>query len=72
MHFDTFFYKLNCLQSLKLLSVMAATRLDDQDADNIEKTLSVALEDSSGTTGKDRSITMVDPLASSTWEQVKF
>ncbi|KAK4269251.1 hypothetical protein QN277_022436 [Acacia crassicarpa] len=56
--------------SLKLLSVMAATRLDDQDVDNIEKTLSFALDDSSGTNTKDRSITVVDPLASSTWEQV--
>ncbi|KAI9079208.1 hypothetical protein K1719_038813 [Acacia pycnantha] len=56
--------------SLKLLSVMAATRLDDQDVDNIEKTLSFALDDSSGTNTKDRSITVVDPLASTTWEQV--
>ncbi|XP_054790256.1 protein ROOT HAIR DEFECTIVE 3-like isoform X1 [Prosopis cineraria] len=56
--------------SLKLLSVMAATRLDDQDFDNIEKTLAFALDDSSGTITKDRSITVVDPLASSTWEQV--
>ncbi|XP_028792095.1 protein ROOT HAIR DEFECTIVE 3-like [Neltuma alba] len=56
--------------SLKLLSVMAATRLDDQDVDNIEKTLAFALDDSSGSITKDRSITVVDPLASSTWEQV--
>ncbi|KAF7843484.1 protein ROOT HAIR DEFECTIVE 3-like [Senna tora] len=56
--------------SLKLLSVMAAIRLDDEDADNIEKTLAVALVDSSGSAVKDRSIAVVDPLASSTWEKV--
>ncbi|KAE9584683.1 putative P-loop containing nucleoside triphosphate hydrolase [Lupinus albus] len=54
--------------SLKLLSVMAAIRLDDN-ADSIEKTLVVALVDSSNN-AVNRSITMVDPLASSNWEQV--
>ncbi|KAF1865881.1 hypothetical protein Lal_00021110 [Lupinus albus] len=53
--------------SLKLLSVMAAIRLDDN-ADSIEKTLVVALVDSSNN-AVNRSITMVDPLASSNWEQ---
>ncbi|KAK2653229.1 hypothetical protein Ddye_013085 [Dipteronia dyeriana] len=54
--------------SLKLLSVMAALRLEEE-VDNIEKTLSAALVDASGTT-TDKSITKFDPLASSTWEQV--
>ncbi|KAK7389625.1 hypothetical protein VNO78_24819 [Psophocarpus tetragonolobus] len=56
--------------SLKLLSVMAAIRLDDDNADNIEKVLAVALVDSSSGSAGTRSITMVDPLASSSWEQV--
>ncbi|TKY64371.1 ROOT HAIR DEFECTIVE 3-like 1 [Spatholobus suberectus] len=56
--------------SLKLLSVMAAIRLDDDDSDNIEKVLAVALVDSSSGSAVTRSITMVDPLASSSWEQV--
>ncbi|XLU69810.1 hypothetical protein S245_028863, partial [Arachis hypogaea] len=56
--------------SLKLLSVMAVIRLDDGDTDNIEKTLAVALIDSSSSNVTDRSITTVDPLASSTWEKV--
>ncbi|KAF5751282.1 putative Protein SEY1 [Tripterygium wilfordii] len=56
--------------SLKLLSVMAAIRLDDE-SDNIENTLCLALGDvKSAVTSTDRSITAVDPLASSTWEQV--
>lgn len=58
-------------QSLKLLSVMAAIRLDDN-ADNIENTLSSALVDTKNNAAvTDRSITAFDPLASSTWEQVK-
>ncbi|XP_061371102.1 protein ROOT HAIR DEFECTIVE 3 homolog 1-like [Gastrolobium bilobum] len=57
--------------SLKLLSVMAVIRLDeDDDPDNIEKTLTIALVDSSSSSVKDRSIAAADPLASSTWEQV--
>ncbi|KAG9143297.1 hypothetical protein Leryth_010214 [Lithospermum erythrorhizon] len=51
--------------SLKLLSVMAAIRLDDH-ADNIEKTLSLALVES----GAVKSTTSADPLASSTWDEV--
>ncbi|KAL3720857.1 hypothetical protein ACJRO7_005634 [Eucalyptus globulus] len=54
--------------SLKLLSVMAAVRLDDE-RDNIEKTLSVALLDTRST-ATDGSITTVDPLASNTWEGI--
>ncbi|OMO49314.1 Root hair defective 3 GTP-binding protein [Corchorus olitorius] len=56
--------------SLKLLSVMAAIRLDDA-PDNIETTLTSALVDTkSNAAVTDRSITSYDPLASSTWEQV--
>ena len=62
----------NALQSLKLLSVMAAIRLDDDDTDNIEKVLAVALVDSSPSSNATRSITMVDPLASSSLEQVQI
>ncbi|OVA01312.1 RHD3/Sey1 [Macleaya cordata] len=54
--------------SLKLLSVMAVIRLDD-DADNIENTLSVALVDGTNSNAN-KSITSFDPLASSTWEEV--
>ncbi|KAK1281796.1 Protein ROOT HAIR DEFECTIVE 3 [Acorus calamus] len=54
--------------SLKLLSVMAAVRLDD-DADNIERTLTVALVDAGGSGAATRSITSFDPLASSRWEE---
>lgn len=58
-------------QSMKLLSVMAAVRLDDE-SDNIEKTISRALGDNtnanSGVT--DRSIQSFDPLASSSWDEV--
>ncbi|KAL3720855.1 hypothetical protein ACJRO7_005632 [Eucalyptus globulus] len=54
--------------SLKLLSVMAAVRLDNE-KDNIDKSLSVALLDTKPTT-TDRSVTTVDPLASSTWEEI--
>ncbi|MBA0594961.1 hypothetical protein Gorai_011843, partial [Gossypium raimondii] len=56
--------------SLKLLSVMAAIRLDD-DVDNIENTLTSALVDAkSNAAVADKSITTFDPLASSSWEQV--
>lgn len=51
---------------------MAAIRLDDGDADNIEKTLSLALVDGRNAAPKDKSITTVDPLASSTWQEVTF
>lgn len=49
---------------------MAANRLDDE-GDNIENTLSMALLDTYNTTSK-RSIAVADPLASSTWEKVVF
>ncbi|XP_042487184.1 protein ROOT HAIR DEFECTIVE 3-like [Macadamia integrifolia] len=55
--------------SLKLLSVVAAIRLDEE-ADDIENTLSLALVNTSNDGVKDRSITSFDPLASSTWEKV--
>ncbi|KAK8469738.1 hypothetical protein PHAVU_005G159600 [Phaseolus vulgaris] len=58
-------------ECLKLLSVMAVIRLADaDDIYDIEKTLTVALADSSSDSGKDNSITTLDPLASSTWDQV--
>ena len=74
-NYATFYSLLNlfiiCCQSLKLLSVVAAIRLDDN-VDNIENTLSAALLDTkSNAAVTDRSITTFDPLASSTWEQVK-
>ncbi|RDY09503.1 Protein ROOT HAIR DEFECTIVE 3-like 1, partial [Mucuna pruriens] len=56
--------------SLKLLSVMAAIRLNDDDTDDIEKVLAVALVDPSSGTAATKSITTVDPLASSSWGQV--
>ncbi|KHN30045.1 Protein ROOT HAIR DEFECTIVE 3 like 1, partial [Glycine soja] len=56
---------------LKLLSVMAVIRLDDgDDIYDIEKTLIVALADSSSSYAKDKSTMAVEPLASSTWDQV--
>ncbi|KAJ4957814.1 hypothetical protein NE237_024925 [Protea cynaroides] len=55
--------------SLKLLSVMAVIRLDE-DADNIENTLSLALLDTANKAVTNKSITGFDPLASSTWEKV--
>ncbi|XP_022846900.1 protein ROOT HAIR DEFECTIVE 3-like [Olea europaea var. sylvestris] len=54
--------------SLKLLSVMAAIRLDDN-ADAIENTLSLALVDPKAAASTNKG-TSVDPLASSTWEEV--
>jgi len=55
--------------SLKLLAVMAAIRLDD-DADNIEKTLVVALVDNRSGAVTNKSSTSDDRLASSSWEEV--
>ncbi|KAL4367575.1 hypothetical protein GQ457_05G035290 [Hibiscus cannabinus] len=54
---------------LKLLSVMAAIRLEDSD-DNIEKILSAVLLDP-GSSAATKSST-VDPLATSTWEQEAY
>ncbi|CAA3011585.1 ROOT HAIR DEFECTIVE 3-like isoform X2 [Olea europaea subsp. europaea] len=54
--------------SLKLLSVMSAIRLDD-DADTIVNTLSLALVDPKTAASTNKG-TSVDPLASSTWEEV--
>ncbi|KAL5999593.1 hypothetical protein ACLOJK_037878 [Asimina triloba] len=55
--------------SLKLLSVLAAIRLDDK-ADKIETTLSASLLDSAKRNAADRGIASSDLLASSTWEEV--
>ncbi|CAD5183253.1 unnamed protein product [Musa acuminata subsp. malaccensis] len=55
--------------SLKLLSVMTAIRLDDE-TDKVEKMLSLALMDASDGGGTNRSIQSLDPLASSSWEEV--
>ncbi|KAL0397002.1 UNVERIFIED_CONTAM: protein ROOT HAIR defective [Sesamum calycinum] len=54
--------------SLKILSVMAAIRLDDS-ADSIENTLALALVDPKSGTTANRSISG-DPLASSSWDEV--
>lgn len=54
--------------SLKLLSVVAANRLDE-DADVIDKTLALAFSDVPNAS-RDRSISVTDPLASSTWNEV--
>ncbi|KAJ9568470.1 hypothetical protein OSB04_004436 [Centaurea solstitialis] len=53
--------------SLKLLSVLAAIRLDD-DTDTIGDTLVLALVDPKK--GASKSTSLQDPLASSTWEEV--
>ncbi|KAH0688425.1 hypothetical protein KY290_020065 [Solanum tuberosum] len=55
--------------SLKLLSVMAAVRLEDE-GDSIDKILIVALVDGKAGASSSKSITSVDPLASSTWDEV--
>ncbi|KAK9155118.1 hypothetical protein Sjap_002598 [Stephania japonica] len=55
--------------SLKVLSVMAVIRLED-DPDNIENTLAVALMDSGSTSSSNKSISSLDPLTSSTWDEV--
>ncbi|XP_023642602.1 protein ROOT HAIR DEFECTIVE 3 isoform X1 [Capsella rubella] len=55
--------------SLKLLSVMAVIRLNDE-LDNIEKTLTLALFNSTSNNTTSKSISTIDSLASSTWEQV--
>ncbi|MCD7465819.1 Cell wall protein rhd3 [Datura stramonium] len=55
--------------SLKLLSVMAAVRLEDE-GDSIDKILIVALVDGKAGASSAKSITSVDPLASSTWDEV--
>ncbi|CAK9174489.1 unnamed protein product [Ilex paraguariensis] len=55
--------------SLKLLSIMAAIRLDD-DSDNIGNTLALALVDTKSGAVSSKNSTSFDPLASSTWEEV--
>ncbi|WMV22437.1 hypothetical protein MTR67_015822 [Solanum verrucosum] len=54
--------------SLKLLSVMAAVRLEDE-GDSIDKILIVALVDGKPGASSSKSIISVDPLASSTWDE---
>lgn len=51
---------------------MAAIRLEAAAADNVENILATALLDSSSSSRKDKSVTAVDPLASSTWKEVVF
>lgn len=48
---------------------MAAVRLEDE-SDSIDKTLIVALVDGKAGASSAKSITSVDPLASSTWDEV--
>ncbi|XP_010537565.1 PREDICTED: protein ROOT HAIR DEFECTIVE 3 homolog 1 [Tarenaya hassleriana] len=55
--------------SLKLLAVMAVTRLDNE-PDNVEKILTVSLMDPKKHAASDKDNAASDPLASSTWEQV--
>ncbi|KAJ8758683.1 hypothetical protein K2173_000404 [Erythroxylum novogranatense] len=56
--------------SLKLLSVVAAIRLDEK-PDKIENVLSSSLMDGAvDASSQDRSLTIADPLASSTWKEV--
>jgi len=55
---------------MKLLATLAAIRLDE-DVDNIENTLSLALVDTARPGTTDRSIQSFDPLASSSWERVR-
>lgn len=58
-------------QSLKMLSVMSAIRLDDE-TDNIENTLSLALVDSNSGSASNKAASSLDALASSTWEKVVY
>ena len=60
---------LHSFQSLKLLAVMAAIRLDGDAADRIAETLVLALLDAKKV---DKSSTANDPLASSTWDKVSL
>ena len=59
------------MQALRLMSVIAAIRLDDK-PDKIDRVLITALLDGGPLSWK-RSIEFTyDPLASSTWEEVLF
>ncbi|XP_020697324.1 protein ROOT HAIR DEFECTIVE 3 [Dendrobium catenatum] len=55
--------------SLKLLSVIAAIRLEG-DKDSVENTLQLALVDVPNSSTSNRNIQPLDPLASNTWEDV--
>ncbi|KAI3894094.1 hypothetical protein MKX03_013291 [Papaver bracteatum] len=54
------------IASLKLLSVMAVLRLEE-DSDSIENTLALAIVDTNN-----KKVASVDPLASSTWEETEY
>ncbi|KAJ3701927.1 hypothetical protein LUZ61_005632 [Rhynchospora tenuis] len=57
--------------SMKLLSTLAAIRLDEE-KDEIENTLALALVETSKTGAiKERGIDSLDPLASSSWEKIE-
>ncbi|KAG5149275.1 hypothetical protein JHK82_016156 [Glycine max] len=66
----------NCIgtyKCLKLLSVMVVIHLDDgDDIYDIEKTLIVALANSSRSSAKDKSTMAAEPLASSTWDHSSY
>ncbi|KAK1375943.1 Protein ROOT HAIR DEFECTIVE 3-like [Heracleum sosnowskyi] len=55
--------------SLKMLSVMAAIRLDKY-TDSIENTLSLALVDMNSGSAANKTTSSLDALASSTWEEI--
>ncbi|WOG89372.1 hypothetical protein DCAR_0208610 [Daucus carota subsp. sativus] len=55
--------------SLKMLSVMAAIRLDNS-TDNIENTLSLALVDTTSGSAANKATSSLDALASSTWQEI--
>ncbi|RAL42419.1 hypothetical protein DM860_017599 [Cuscuta australis] len=55
--------------SLKVLSVMAAIRLEEE-SDNIGKTLALTLIDRKSGSAANESDTTVDPLATSSWDEV--
>ncbi|KAK4726515.1 hypothetical protein R3W88_031432 [Solanum pinnatisectum] len=55
--------------SLKLMSVMAAIRLEDE-RDSLENTLTVALGDGKPGASAKKGTESLDPLASSTWNEV--
>ncbi|KAL1829274.1 hypothetical protein ACET3Z_007686 [Daucus carota] len=55
--------------SLKMLSVMAAIRLDNS-TDNIENTLSLALVDTTSGSAANKATSSLNALASSTWQEI--
>lgn len=74
MIISDFSFTITLVQSLRLLSVMAAIRLDEK-PDKVESLLFSSLMDGTAAASlpRDRSIgDSVDPLASSMWEEVVF